>query len=263
MNCNGKIFGSILVQLWFIMHSVIGHHQRAPHPAYSFGASIYSTSNQNPSTNTAIKPQVWEKEQQILNMYQSTTAQVGQTSTKINEINHQILTTSLDIVATNVMRFDQYIDSVDSKTKDCKYNSETQIQRVKDLLNAKLKTKITHCMTRVNNKIGTYEKSIQDELNKYNNVILQQIKTILLHCNKMHEEVMIFCLDKSMQISVYVSDKFLSSVNGYFSHALIAYNQSNTTLMECLQRDLQANKKHFHWAIKLFRTAACKHVLNT
>ncbi|KAL1454327.1 hypothetical protein WDU94_010599 [Cyamophila willieti] len=215
------------------------------------------------STNTAIKHQVWEKEQQILGIYKSTTAQVGQTSTKINEINHQILTTSLDIVATNVMRFDQYIESVDSKTKDCKYNSEAQIQRVKDFLNAKLKTKITHCLTRVTNKIESYEKSIKDDLNKYNNVILQQIKNILLHCNKMHEEVMQLCLNKSMEISVYVSDKFLTSVNGYFSHALIVYNQSNTTLMECLQRDLQANKKQFHWAIKLFRTSACKHLLNT
>lgn len=225
------------------------------------GHASSTSPNAIQSGHSSSKPPVWEREQAILGVYHSTIAHVTQTSAKITEISRHILNHSLDIVATNVLRYDQYITEVDTRTQDCKFNSEEQLQRIKDLLQQKLKHKISHCMARVNTRLGTFEKSIKEEMNKYNNVILLQIKNILIICNKMQGDVMNLCLDKSWQISTHVNEKFLASVNGYFGHALLVYNQSNGTLMECLQKDIQANKKFFHWAIKLYRTSTCKHLL--
>lgn len=215
------------------------------------------------TASTTVKPLVSQREQEILTLYHSTIAQVTQISSKIAEINQHLLNHSLDVVAVNVMRFDQYIADVDSKTKDCKYNSEAQVQRIKVLLQQKLKTNIAHCMSRVNNRLYIFDQSIKDELNKYNNVILLQVKNILIICNKMQGNVMQLCLDKSWQICTHINDKFLSNVNGFFNHALLVYNQSNDLLVDCLQKDVQVNKKYFHWAIKLFRTANCKNLLNS
>ncbi|KAI5724862.1 uncharacterized protein LOC103514953 isoform X1 [Diaphorina citri] len=267
MSCNARQVCSILIQMLLIltMQASMTHNQITNNTAF-YSANMspaidFATSAS--SLRTTVKPHVWEKEQLILALYRNTTSQVTHISSKIGQINQQILSQSLDIIATNMMRFDRYVESVDSKTKDCKYNTENQVDRVKDLLNSKLKSKISYCMSRVSSKLTNYEKAIQDELNKYNSVILLQVKNLLIYCNKMNDGVMHLCLNKSWQICGYVSDKFLSSVNTYFSHCLLVYNQSHSTLADCLQKDLQVNKKYFHWAIKLFRTASCRHVLNT